>query len=86
MTEATTTSRPLHVIAAEIRQDWTNVYFGAVPYLNAMSTLTAITDDFGADDGEYIVRYFLGNANGWRGETARRVKTELKTMVGIKTR
>ena len=34
------TVRPLNVIAREIRKEWQNVYFGAVPYLDAMGTLT----------------------------------------------
>jgi len=28
-----------------------------------------------------IVRYFLSNATTWRGETARRIKAELKQML-----
>lgn len=28
--------RPLHVIAQDIKNDWANVNYGAVPYLNAM--------------------------------------------------
>jgi hypothetical protein len=76
--------RALHVIAREIRADWTRIYFGAVPYLDAMSDLNAITDAYGYEDGKTQVIYFLANANTWRGETARRVKAELKAMVGIK--
>jgi hypothetical protein len=82
------TIRPLHVIADEIRADWTSggkkIYFGAVPYLDAMSCLDKVTDTYGCEDGETQVLYFLANANGWRGETARRVKTELKTLAGIR--
>lgn len=80
---AMTGPRPLHVIAADIRRDWgRKTYFGAVPYIAAMTGLTNITDDYGQDDGDYIVRYFLANANTWRGETARRVKAELRAMLG----
>jgi hypothetical protein len=75
-----TTKRPLHVIAAEIRADWKNVYFGAKPYLDAMSTMNSIDDNYGMDDGRSIVNYFLANASTWRGETAKRVKAELKEM------
>lgn len=77
-------TRPLYTIAEEIRQDWKNVYFGAVPYLDAMETLNSIKDNYIFDSGESIVLYFLANAQTWRGETARRVKAELKTMAGIK--
>ena len=74
------TTRPLYEIAREIKQDWTKVYFGAVPYLDAMSTLDSIEDNYIMDSGKSIVLYFLANAGTWRGDTARRVKAELKAM------
>ena len=40
-------TRSLNVIAREIKTDWTKVYFGAVPYLQAMETLNSINDSFG---------------------------------------
>lgn len=73
--------RTLSTIANEIRKDWRKPYFGAVPYLQAMSTLTDMSQSYGYDDAESIVRYFLSNATSWRGETARRVKAELKGML-----
>jgi hypothetical protein len=73
--------RPIYEIAKEIRQDWKNVYFGAVPYLQAMESLNSITDKFYYDSGESVVAYFLANANSWRGETARRIKKELNDML-----
>ena len=76
--------RPLSTIAAEIRRDWTKPYFGAVPYLAAMSTLDSISDNYGADSAKSIVLYFLSNASTWRGETAKRVKSELKQLAGVK--
>lgn len=72
--------RPIYEIAAEIRSDWKNPYFGAVPYLDAMHELNDIKDNFYEDSGQSVVLYFLANANTWRGETARRVKKELKEM------
>ncbi len=81
---ATTTSRPLYEIAMEIRKDWKNVYFGAVPYLEAMSSLNSINDMYGMDSAKSIVLYFLSNASTWRGETAKRIKAELKKMAGVK--
>ena len=72
--------RPLSVIAAEIGADWPRPYFGAVPYLRAMRDLDRITDRYGLDDADGIVRYFLVNARTWRGETARRLKAELRRM------
>jgi hypothetical protein len=77
-----TTARPLHVIAAEIRKDWgSKVYFGAKPYLDAMSSLNSVNDNYIMDSGRSIVNYFLANAGTYRGETAKRIKLELKAMV-----
>ena len=73
--------RQLSAIAREISQDWKKPYFGAVPYIGAMSTLSDINDRYGYDDARSIVRYFLSNATSWRGDTARRVKAELKGML-----
>jgi hypothetical protein len=84
----TTTFRPLHEIAAEIYATWRNsktgksaVWFGAVPYLEAMASLNSITDKYFADRADDIVAYFLGNATTWRGEDAKRIKAELKAML-----
>ena len=74
------TTRPLYQIANEIRKDWTKVYFGAVPYLDAMSSLDSIEDNYIMDSGKSVVLYFLSNASTWRGETAKRIKAELKAM------
>jgi hypothetical protein len=77
-------ARSLRVIANEIKSDWNNVYFGAVPYLDAMSQLDSITDRYYEDSAKSIVLYFLSNATTWRGEVARRVKAELKKLAGLK--
>jgi hypothetical protein len=69
------------MIAVEIARDWKRPYFGAVPYLVAMGSLDTVVDDYGADSGTSIVAYFLSNATAWRGDTARRVKSELKAML-----
>lgn len=75
--------RPLNVIAAEIEKDWKKPYFGAKPYIDAMKTMTDAKEKFGEDDGKEVVMYFLSNATTWRGETARRVKAELKKLAGV---
>ena len=85
----TATSRSLSTIASEIRKDWkatskNGIYFGAVPYLDAMSSMDSIDQNYGMDSGKSIVIYFLANAQTWKGETAKRVKAELKKMAGIK--
>lgn len=48
-------TRPLYTIAKEIKQDWKNVYFGAVPYLQAMYSLDSINDNYGQDSAKSIV-------------------------------
>lgn len=76
--------KAIYQIASIIRSDWKKVYFGAVPYLEAMETLETIDQKYGLDDGKTIVLYFLSNAGTWRGEVAKAVKTELKRQAGIK--
>ena len=73
--------RQLNIIAREIWENWEKPYFGAVPYLQAMSTLDDINQQYGYDSAESVVRYFLSNATTWRGEHARRIKAELKDML-----
>lgn len=73
-------TRKIYQIAAEIRQDWKNVNFGAAPYLDAMLDLGTMEDFYGLDSAQSIVLYFLANAGSWRGENARRIKAELKSM------
>lgn len=72
--------RPLSEIAAEIRKDWKNVSPYAKPYLEAMESLNKITDNYICDSGYSVVMYFLSNAGTWKGEVAKRIKAELKTM------
>jgi len=76
-----TNQRPLYEIANEISKDWKQVNFGAQPYLDAMSSLNKPTDKYGMDSAISIVSYFLSNASTWRGDTAKRVKAELKAII-----
>lgn len=78
------TARPLYIIARDIRKAWKNVYFGAVPYLQAMAQLDSIKDNYGDDSAKSIVIYFLSNAATWRGPIAKEIKIELKKIAGIK--
>ena len=73
--------RLLHQIHDEIMQDWKRPYYAALPYLQAMRYLGTLYDSYGDQDAERIVRYFLNNAGTWKGETARRVKAELREML-----
>jgi len=76
--------RPLYTIASEIRKDWKPVHGDAAPYVVAMSSLNSINDNYIMDSGKEIVLRFLSNASSWRGDVARRVKKELKSMAGLK--
>jgi hypothetical protein len=74
-------TRSINIIARDISNDWAKPYFGAVPYLDAMHSLSTMQDKFYFDDASDVVRYFLANANTWKGETARAIKAELKAML-----
>jgi hypothetical protein len=73
--------RPISEIAKEIKKDWKKVYYGAVPYLEAMCSLDQVTDSCGQDSTKSVIVYFLGNAQSYRGETARKSKAELKEII-----
>jgi hypothetical protein len=78
-------NRTLREIAREIRSDWKKVYFGAVPYIEAMVTMDCTkanikSSNYMFESAQSIVLYFLANANTWRSDVARRVKQELKEM------
>lgn len=76
-----TDTRLIKTIAEEIRADWVHVNYAATPYLAAMFQLNLVTDNFYEDSAPSVIRYFLANAQGWRGEKARAVKAELKEMI-----
>jgi hypothetical protein len=67
-------TRPLSDIAREIEADYERrgkpIYFAAVPYVNALFFVNDFTS----------IR-LLGNLSTWRGETATRVKTELRAAL-----
>ena len=74
--------RSLSAIAREIRKDWgVKVNYAARPYLDAMGSLDTFTDRYGEDSATMVVAYFLSNATSWRGEVARRIKSELNAML-----
>lgn len=73
--------RTLHEIALDIDAHWPKVNFAAKPYLEAMRELHSIDDWYYADRADMVVRYFLGNAGSWRGEHARRIKAELRSLL-----
>jgi hypothetical protein len=78
--ETVTACRPLSEIAREIRKEWPKVNYAAEPYLAAMQTMNSVNEDYFCDSGASVVLYFLSNASSWRGEAAKRIKSELKSM------
>lgn len=74
----------ISTIAREISREWKNVNYAAKPYLEAMRSLDSASDSFGYDNAKAVVSYFLANASGYRGDTAKAHKAALKAMVGIK--
>ena len=81
-------ARSLYEIAEDIRADYADrgksVHYSAAPYVDAMLYLDKVTDYYGLDSGDMILRYALSNLSSWRGETARRVKAEMREMLGLK--
>lgn len=76
--------RPLSEIAKDIEKNWKNINENAVPYLEAMKGMKMITESYYNEDGRNIVTQFLANSVKWKGETANKIKTELKAMlVGV---
>jgi len=73
--------RSLSTIAREIIADWASMPRYAAPYVGAMRELHSISDNYYYDTGRSVVLYFLSNARSWRGDTARRIKAELKDML-----
>lgn len=77
--------RPIYVIANEalpliaaLPDSHMAKWAGLAGQGQALLSLNAITDEYGCDSGEYVVACFLGNITGWRGEDAKRIRTELK--------
>ena len=75
--------RTFQQIAKDIKSTWLNVYFGAVPYLEAMLTLDTTDPEapYLFETAGDIARYFLANAQTFRGSDAKRLKAELKSMI-----
>ena len=79
------TYRPLYKIAREIRKEWgAKVSYAAAPYLDAMGTLEGIDQNYFLDSGREIVLRFLSNASSFRGDKAKALKKELKSICGVK--
>jgi len=74
-------TRSISSIARDIKRVWTKPYFGAKPYLDAMTQLHSINDRFYEDSASSVVMYFLANASTFRGNDAKVLKLELKNLL-----
>lgn len=81
MDAAAAKSLSFPALVRAIWSDWKGVSYAARPYLSAMSGLASPLDNYGADSGPSVIRYFLANAAGWRGPVAKAVKAELKARI-----
>jgi len=74
--------RTLKEISKEIRGDWRKINnTSAREALKCMDRMGQISEPFLAErNGHSVVGTFLTHSVGWRGETARRIKKELRTM------
>lgn len=72
------TSMTIRGLMNEVRKDWKKPYFGAVPYIQALSCCETMDSPYLLETARDLVPYFLCNSGTWRGEIARSVKAELK--------
>ena len=83
--------RTFSVIAVEVLHLWKTKYGKnlpwslkcALPYLEAMLECDTTNKDeaYYAETVESVVIYFLANITNWRGDDAKRIKAELKSML-----
>ena len=74
-------NRSISSIARDIKRVWIKPYFGAKPYLDAMTQLHSINDKYIFDDAKSVIMYFLANASTFRGNDAKVLKLELKNLL-----
>lgn len=77
----------LQDLIAMTYSDWETMNPTAGAYLNALdvSDCHHLTDPVGSEDAATQVRHFLSQASGWKGETARGVKAELRRRLAGET-
>jgi len=83
-TKTKTPVRPLYEIADEIRKDWRPMPEYAHVHFEAFECATSVDEMYMCDSVKSEICYFLGSAQTWKGEVAKRIKLELKAMVGLK--
>jgi hypothetical protein len=62
-------------------KDWVRLSEYAEGYVDNMAEVRNLSGRSYAETGADAVRGFLNNAQHWQGETARRVKAELRAML-----
>lgn len=87
----TNSKRTFSAIAAEVLNLWKTKYGKdlpwslkcALPYLQAMLECDTTDKDaqYYAETVESVVVYFLANITNWRGDDAKRIKAELKSLL-----
>lgn len=79
-------TRTFAAVAREIREKWPNTNYAAKPYLAALCEIHSSEPNapYLAERADGVVRGFLANAGQFRGDDARRLKAELKSMIGMK--
>ena len=73
--------RTLSEIATDILSDVTlkgSARIRAKPYLEALQELETVADMYFADRGDVCTLYAVSNLAQWRGESAKRLKAELR--------
>ena len=85
------TKRTFSAIAEEVLNLWKTKYGKdlpwslkcALPYLEAMLVCDTTDKDaaYYVETVESVVLYFLANITNWRGDDAKRIKAELKSML-----
>jgi|SRR5579862_684237 len=73
--------RKIREITKDIKKHWGRPYFGAKPYLEAMSSLGTIDQKYGSETAREIVERFLANASTFKGNEARDLKAELREIL-----
>ena len=77
-------SRMICEIARDIKKDWVKINPYALAYLRPMLQIGHVDEQYGLDSARSICLYFLSNASGYRGGRSKELKSELKSLLGIK--
>ena len=65
-------------VVRDHRETGQKVNYALKPWLDALGSISELTDNYGAESGRTVVAYFLSNASQYKGATAKAVKAELK--------